>query len=407
MKKTFFAFLTAILTLLVFTLQVSAFGNLNVNLASVDVSGVEVVGQQNLVVSASGGDSIPVRVIFRSNESQTVSDARVEVEINGYRTDISDETERFAILPGTTYSKLLSLELPTDIDLSEDYLLEVKIFTKDKSFEESFNLRLQRDSYVLEILSIDSDREVKAGETLAVDIVIKNRGFERLDDLFVVATIPEIGVDKRAYFEDLTPVDIDIDSDRRDSEERRIYLQIPEDVASGVYKLEVIAYNSDTNVEASRRISVVGVEDKSEVFVPVTTKELKKGETKTYDLVIVNRGDSLKVYEIIPEAVEGIDVSVDTPVVAVSSDSSVTVKVTVEADEEGTHSFAVNVRSDGEVVSRNTLVAKVTEETVRGVSNITVLTIILGILFVVLFIVLVVLLTRKPARKEELEESYY
>ena len=406
MKKTFFVFFLAVIAIAVIAVQASAFGTLNIDMQSVDVKGIDAEVTPSVVISAAAGETIPVRVIFLANESAT--DARVEAEISGFRDDISSKTPRFNLISGTTYSKLLSLKLPTDVDPFEDLQLEITVFTKDKSWSKNYNLRLQRDSYVVDLLSVDADREVKAGENLAVSVVIKNRGFERLDDLFVTAVIPELGVQKRVYFEDLVSVDSsDEDDDKKDSEERTLYLKIPSSAKTGIYELQVTAYNADVEEKETQSISIVGGEEDSEVLAPVTVREVAEGETKEFELILVNKGNSLKVYEIVPETSDNLGVSVDNPIVVVPAGSSTSVKVQVTGNEKGTYNFGVNVKQGDQLVKRVSLTAKVTEGGVQGVNNLTVLTIVLVILFVVLLIVLIVLLARKPARKEEFEESYY
>jgi hypothetical protein len=110
---------------------------------------------------------------------------------------------------------------------------------------------------------------------------------------------------------------------------------------------------------------------------------------------------------LIPGTVEGLVVSVAEPIVTVPAGSSKVVRVNVRAGEkEGTYSFSVDVTSQGELVKKVVMNANVSERAL-GTSNVAILTVILAIIFVVLLIVLIVLLTRKPARPEEFEESYY
>ena len=72
------------------------------------------------VVSASAGDVVPVKITFTAWEDE--SDVRVKVYMEGSREDISASTSRFDIEYGNTYTKLLSLKLPSDSDdLSEEF----------------------------------------------------------------------------------------------------------------------------------------------------------------------------------------------------------------------------------------------------------------------------------------------
>src|SRR3989338_7224450 len=96
------------------------------------------------------------------------------------------------------------------------------------------------------------DSEAKAGDVLAIDVVLKNRGSHFSEDTFVVVRIPALGIQDRAYFGDLAPVDEPvydyfgedyIQSDEVDSAERRLFLKIPSSAPVGVYVVEVEAVN--------------------------------------------------------------------------------------------------------------------------------------------------------------------
>ena len=164
------------------------------------------------------------------------------------------------------------------------------------------------------------------------------------------------------------------------------------------------AYNDDMSVVKTRSISVIGAEQESKLIVQVSSKEIALGETVSYDLIIVNSGSNIATFEIAPETTDAASVSVDRSVVTVQAGSSTVVKVSAKANKEGTISFAVNVRSAGNVVKNVVLSANVKEK--MFANSTLVLTIVLAVIFVVLLIVLIVLLTRK-SNKSELEESYY
>jgi len=415
-SKAILVSLLTIFAVLVASVLVSA-SDLSVSNLRLSVKGVEFVNFYGDIVEADAGETIPIKVIFTAGES--VSDVRVKVEISGYRDDITASTTRFDIVEGATYSKLLSLKVPTDVDPAEDYTLTVRIESQNKEFEQDLTLRIQRESYNLEVLSVDAERQVTAGSNLAVNVVLKNRGSHRVDDTFVVARIPALNIEKRVYFGDLTPIDghetsIDLNgnivlfenSDKEDAAERTLFLAIPSDAKAGVYNLEVEATTADTTTKTTKSIVIAGTEQRSDVLTAMTSKNVQAGETVTYDLVIINSGDKIAVYTIVPESAQNLIVSVDEPIVTVPADSSRTVKVTATAgDVMGTFNFAVNVNSQDQLVKRVNFSANVSKKSFSN--NVMVLTVILAIIFVVLLIVLIVLLTRKPVKTEEFGESYY
>jgi len=347
------------------------------------------------------GDTVPVRVEFEAAKS--LSEVRVKVRMEGHREEISASTERFDIEEDSTYSKLLNLELPSDADVwSETYTLYVEVSSRTDRTEREYDLRIQRNSYTLEILSVDYPSKVSAGEAVPISVVAKNNGYNRADDVFVKASIPALGISAKGYLGDLISVeDYEDDDDEEDSAYRNLYLNIPEVVDAGVYEMEVELYNEDTTVSETKLISV-GESASSMVLAAAKNKDLNAGETVTYDLVIVNSGDQVKVYKINAVSGETLDVSVPS-VVTVSPDSSETVQISVTADssaEMGTYTFSVDVNGEQMVFGANVIGTEVS-------SSVVALTVVLVIIFVVLLVVLIVLLTRKEKPIDEVETSYY
>ncbi len=372
---------------------------LNISSERVEVNGLEVDGD----IAGEAGEVVPVDIYFTADED--ASDVEISAWMQGHRSD-GTEVDFRDLLNGSRYHARLSLRLPTNVDPEEDLTLYVRIETDAGNWEDAYTIKMQREPHRAELLFVEVDRKVQAGSNVPVDVVVKNLGRQELEDLVVSVNIPELEVSKRAYFGDLTPLDDwEGDDDAEDAAERRIYIRIPVNTRAGVYELEVEVYNSDVRDIVTRELVVMGAEQSSSVFVPVTSKEIGTGETKTYELVLVNSGTNVGVYEMIPETAEGVIVSVTEPIVTIPAGSSKVVEVNVKAgSREGTYSFAVNINSEGQLVERVTLNANVTREALG--TNLTILTVVLAIIFVVLLIVLIVLLTRKP-KAEELEESYY
>ena len=378
----------------------------------------DVILEDGPVFSGDVDEVLPVMVLFTANTD--ASDVRVRVYIEGYRDEISVSSDRFHIREGSQYVKKFSIKLPStfDIDdLSEDVNLVVRISAKNEdSIEEDFDLLVQRNSYSLNILSVDTPQRIVAGSTIAVDFVVENNGNERLDNVYVRASIPELGVERTVYVRDLRPIPEEDLNDIRDTESRRIYLDIPRDAALGNYALEVEAYNYDTNTKVRKNVMV---EDVKTEIVPVTTgKTVAVGSETTFDVVLINPSERSVVYTITPSEVsKGLVVEIEEPVVVVPRDSSKTVKVKVRATDsasEGTHVVGVNVNSESGLVKQVKFSvnvdndSRITSATGTNVSAITVITVILVIIFVVLLIVLIVLLTKKSEEPEEFgETSYY
>ncbi len=412
MKKTILVSIIVLIAVFALTTYVTASDLVSyqeISIDGIDYSSGDTIGIES-------GATIPIKVVFMAE--QDASEVTIKAWIDGYRSEITDKTSIFELVNDSKYTKYLSLTLPNDIDPTEDYTLVIRVSDQTDSQYQEFHLKMQRKSYNVEILDAEVSNTVVPGAMLAVDVVLKNRGMHDLEDVFVKASIPELGIERKVYFGDLNPLDeckydgeTYRDCDRTDAVERRLYLGIPESVTSGVYTLEIEAYNSDSSATMEKTLVVKGAESMSQVLSGVTSKTVKIGEETTYDLILVNSGDTLKVYSLTPGDAEGLIVSVD-PIVTVPAGSSETVVVKVKATSsasEGTQVFSIKVEENGQLVKTLNLNANVEKASgsVATSSPIALLTIILVIVFVVLLIVLIVLLTRKPATVETEETSYY
>lgn len=358
------------------------------------------------VVSVVEGDTIKVKVVFISDID--ASDVKIKAEIEGYRVDVDDVTNRFDIEEGKRYSKTLSLTIPEGLkdEVSEDATLDIKIYNRhDESELDSLNLRVQRQSYTADVMSISTTQSAEAGLLFPVDVVLKNTGYNDLDDVYVTVAISELGVSRTSYFGDLVALeDNSDDDDDTDTVSGRIYLQIPEDATDGVYSLEVKASSEDMSETAVKDIVVKNDFSGSNVFATVTSKTVAVGENAEYSILIVNPTNKLKVYNIATESTD-LSVSSSDMLVAVPAGLSKTVKIMAKADEEGIYNFNVNVFAGEKLLNTVTLTADVEGSSIS--SPMVVLTVVLAIVFIVLLIVLFVLVGKKPEKSEEFGESYY
>lgn len=386
----------------IFALVVLTIASVSASSISTEVSGV---ARDDIAVFA--GQTVPVRVVFDSDVN--ASDVRVKVWVSGER-EYAVSSDRFAVVAGKTYSRLVSVEVPSNIDPTEGFVLEVSIEGRNVGviLNDTVALSAQRESYALEVLDAIMDSEVKAGSSLPVDVVLKNVGGELSDDVFVKVRIPALGIEKKAYFGDLSAVD-QADPDKEDAAERRITLSIPSNAPTGVYLVELEAYNSDATAVTTKKVSIVGGASGSSLFVATAnSKSFAVGEKAAYSLTLVNSGESVRVYELVAETPASLAVELSDETVVVPAGASKTVSLNAAASKEGKYNFAVNIYSDNELVKKYNFVADVSGKKGLGGSATVVLTVILAIVFVVLLVVLIVLLTRKPEVKaEEFGESYY
>jgi hypothetical protein len=414
-KKLFVSFM-AIASILVLVASVSA-SNLASNV-QVEVEGINAAANDVAIVA---GETITVKVYFESDVN--TSDVTVEAELDGKDIDVEAKTTKFDVETGKTYRKTLTLKVPSELkdQLSDDVTLTIKVDGDDAETEREYELRIQRDAYTAAIRNVVVDQSVDAGETFPVDVVLQNIGYNNLDNVYVIVSIPTLGVSKTAYFGDIVALECDddddavenygVDVDRKCNEDDedttvgRLFLQVPYGVDAGSYALEVKVESDEMTSTMSKQLNVVN-DFANEVVVSGTSRTVAVGEDAEYELLIVNPTDKVKVYRIVTESSGDLSSSAETTLVAVPAGSSKNIKVVASADEEGEYTFNANVFSGNELIE--TVALKASVEGKSAVTNpIVILTVILAIVFVVLLIVLIVLIARKPERSEEFGESYY
>ena len=417
-SKTRKAFLFSLMAIFAIVLALNTVVAYFVDVEEIEVNGITAFpNDTSQTISVSASETVPVLVKFVAWEN--ASDVRVKVYMEGFKNEVSDETPRFHVLEGNTYVKRFSLTIPSTLDfddLTERLDLLVRISARGQDSMEVFvPLEMQRDLHSLNLLSIDLSEVVVVGDKVAVDVVVQNNGDDRLDNVYVKASIPGLGVSRTVYAGDLDPDQDVSDDDINDAVSKTVYLTIPKNAVPGNYDLEVEAYNFDTDVKAVSRVVIEDVE--TGVLPSATSKTIAPGQETTFDLVLVNPSNKMVVYTLTPEESKGVIVDVTEPVVAVSAESSKTVKVRVKATEkaeEGTYLVTVNANSETGVSKQVSFSVNVQEtskkvaDVVTGTTNtMVVLTVVLVIIFVVLLVILIVLLSRRPEAEETGETSYY
>jgi uncharacterized membrane protein len=369
-------------------------------------------------IGVTAGKSFDIEVTFKAIVDEQDVIVRVWTE-EGYKEDIIEKTERFDVVANRTYTKKLTINLPTDFDVKEDSKLVVRVASKNRADEQSYQLTVQRPSYELEIISAGFVHEIESGEALQIDVVVKNRGGHKIEDTFVKARISELQlVSREFYVGDLAPVDCnDNNCDKEDTVEQTVILQIPDGTKSGTYKLEIEAYNDDAETTLTDSITVKGIETTNASVEVVTTqlsKEVTIGGQEVYRIEIFNPTDEAKTITITtPAALEaqGIKVTATPSVITVPADSSQTVEVQVEASNQtsvGSYSVPLSISSDEKTIKEVGITANVVKfkTTTTTAKPMLTLSVVLGIIFVVLLIVLFTTV-RKPKEMGEEETAYY
>ena len=409
-KKNLMVFFLAIASVLLLANVVSAATSELATIDSVKVDDIYDSGNEDISVIA--GETVTIKVAFTADED--ASDVRVKAEVEGTKLDISDKTSYFDVEEGKRYSKTLQVKIPYELkdEVSDDLALEIKVWNGDyKTEHPEITLRVQRPTYNVDIMSIDSPDTVEAGEIVSVDVVIKNVGYNYLDDMYVTTRISALGLERKSYLGDVVAYECDdddeegCDEDDTDTLKARFYLQIPYDAESGIYTLEAEASNDDVTVSEVKQVIVENDFATGNVVATDMSKTFATGENAFYELLVVNPTNKLKVYRIVTESTGSLSTSASNSVIAVPAGSSKTLTVTANAVAQGNYEFDVNVFSGENLVNTVTLGANVEGSSVSN--PVVILTIILAIIFLVLLVVLIVLIGKKSEKTEEFGESYY
>ncbi len=397
-QKRFLISFLVIASILVMTSFASA-QNI-VTFSSIQVNGLETMSNGSAAILS--GNVLPVTVQFTANANE--SNVRLSAEFQGVTNDVSNEILVGDVEAGQTYIRTFNLQVPTDMaDVQSNNIhLVLNVWNGDASVSETtqtITLRQQRQSYNVQVMSLSTVSSVKAGDLLPVSVVLKNIGYDQLNDVYVTVSLPALNIQRTAYFGDIA------NALGNDTESGTVYLQMPYNVTPGAYTVQAEVKNSNLVATSVGTVTVTN-DFQSNVVASQSKVTSKVGEKADFNLMIVNPTNDIAVYKIVPENSD-LTVSADSSVVTVPAGSSRSVTVTASADSTGDHNFTVDVLKGNQLTGKVDLT--LTAES--GVSNpVAVLTIVLAVIFVVLLVVLIVLVTKKPKAKQQTEEfgeSYY
>jgi hypothetical protein len=358
-----------------------------------DYSNLTVKVNGDTVATAAGlptvnaGDTLDVKVSFTYNDLSVTGETdniKVKATLEGEKDDVVETTSAFDVEEGKTYTKTVTLKVPEDFDkdlTNGDFSLTLKIGDEEV---ELGNLHVQRTSYEASIKSVMASSAVEAGQSVSVEVALENTGYNDLEDMYVTVKIPELSIEKRAYFGDLVTVAYDGDDEDAENTVRgTLNLDVPYTAKAGKYTLVVEAENEDAASSVKKEITISN---------SVSDIAMKSGN----DLVLLNPTNQLKVYKLVYQSNE--------VVVILPAASTKTVPITVPAS--GDYSFDISVFS-GDVLLSTVKFSGSQAASAQLTSPVFVLTVILAIVFLVLLVALVVLITKKPQKTEEFGESYY
>ena len=372
----------------------------------VEVNDIEVFEGSTEWASIDASETIKVEVWFTADSDNVVDHyVTVEAELDTGREKVDAVSNPMVIEKGESKKVTLTLEVPYELKDALSELVDLTIEIDGEEYPDEtkkYQLNVKREIFNADIMSIEVSQTVVAGEILLVDVVLKNIGYNDLDDTYITVSIPALGIERTSYFGDIIAIE---DDDNDDFARGRFYLRIPYEAKEGIYTIEAEASNDDLNIVESEEIIVKNDFSNGNIIVTSFRKIVAIGEDAEYSFMIVNPTNQLKVYQIVTESSSSnLYINANTAVVAIPAGTSKTVIVTANAAQEGEYTFNVNVLSGNEL--EDVVTFSLSAEG-KKTNPIAVLTVILAIIFLVLLIVLIVLLGKKPQKSEEFGESYY
>ena len=263
--------------LIIFSVAVSADTSSNYVVDSVKVNSMDI---SSYTVEVENGDTVPLEIYLHGTGETT--DVTVKAWIGGYEYDnVEVASDMFKVDDGVYYKKELILVLPSDLGNDEDYTIYVEVFDSLDSYEYQGTVHVEKVRHLLDIQDVVLDNSVDAGDYTTALVRLENLGDHKEEDIKVTVSIPELGIEKSTFMDELTNNEID-NEDEEDSGDVALTFQIPKDAESGDYEVEVsVSYNKGySSLEESYSISV----EASEV------EETEEDSTVT--VVVANDTDS-------------------------------------------------------------------------------------------------------------------
>lgn len=257
MSNTITKILMSILVFVLMTSSVSAALPLTVSSVKIDDQVLTVGSTARLNIERD--QEFEVRLVMQSTEQ--LANVEVQASVSGYEyNDVSrifDSTQLFDMAANVSYTKRLTLRLPSDAD-ADNYKLRIVVSDRNNdALVQNFDLRVDAPRHLIRVDDVSlfsggAEGQVVSGEPLLVNVRVKNMGERNEEDVKVRTAIPQLGLVGTKY----------IDTVRADKSEEtgNIYFRLPQCAAPGVYPVVVEASydNSKRTVsDTSRSVTVL------------------------------------------------------------------------------------------------------------------------------------------------------
>ena len=362
--------------------SVEAADSIGVSIVDVKVNGDSISTSDVLKTQFERDSELDVKVQLQTDSLTTAEDVEVAVFLTGNKDKVSETSNPFDVVSGTIYSKSFTLDVPQRL-LAREYQLRVFVSSPNSApVYADYNLLIDpvENSIAIKEVSFSPNDKVTAGRALTSVVRLKNYGQVTEDDVKVVVSIPELGVQEVDYVND-------VEEDETVSSEE-ILLRIPATTKSGTYNVEVSAYydDYDEKVKQTYQIQVVGdskaasavggqssvdssnsVQGKTTITVGPQAQSVARGENGVvYQVTLANTESTAKSYTLLTSGTNDWATVKVTPsnVVVVNPGETKYAYIYAAANENaalGEHVFSLDIKSGSTVLQEVPLRADVLE----------------------------------------------
>lgn len=364
-------------------------------LDSVKVNGEEVSDVNTLQVM--NGQSTNVAIRFTANEK--FDDARLMVFVEGYEhAPLIASTDVFSVVPGKTYVKTLTLNLPADMVSTKDYTLRIAGANDLSGLTyKEYKLYVDTDRNRVDVkdLVMTPASGVEPGQNIVAQVRMKNFGQKTQDSVKVTVAIPALNVAESSYISNLGLNEVATSDD--------MLLSVPETAKAGQYDVQVtLSYNSGYDKTTSNYtmnvLAAKSITEESLLASLPKTADLVAGEAKSFDVVIANPNKSSKPISVAVADNAWADVTVSPSLKMIQAGSSevFTVTVTPKSAVVGTQDLTLVVKEGNAAVQE----LKVSSY-VEASKQLNWLNVVLAVLLVLAIIILLAIVISIARRKND------
>jgi hypothetical protein len=398
--------LTVVMLLFVTAFNVSAIDD-SAEISTVTIEGIEFDSSESGLIYAPVylDSTIEVVVEWKGHDDLigTLEDVEIEIEFDGDEV----ESEEFDIESNHIGLQVFEIEIADDEDLL-DGVQKLIITLNDDNGDVldtiEIELDIKRERYFVEIFDVNfrNGLQLNAGEIFTASVGVSNEGRENEEDVYVVMSIPELGLSTRTDRFDLMTEDY-VEDSNDDDDEYKMYKQllvnVPLTVPSGVYNVHFKVYFDDGDDYDEKVYSLVvgaGQAYESQISMDTQYQVAGAGNAIVYKVLLENPNVE---YDI---EVEGLNFG--TYEVRTEDDKAY-IFVSIDEDADfGEYTFNIVVKAGTNVLEDFEVTTKVAQDSANFSDVKQGLEIGFAVLLVILVILGIVLVAKRLGKGDELEE---